>query len=62
MTASLVGYDPAASDGVFTFGGTGTLLYGAKIGLEKAVPGRAPQGTADAGGASSAPIARTTPA
>jgi L-2,4-diaminobutyrate decarboxylase len=39
MTAALVGYDPATADGVFTFGGTGTLLYGAKIGLEKAVPG-----------------------
>jgi L-2,4-diaminobutyrate decarboxylase len=39
MTSALVGYDPAAADGVFTFGGTGTLLYGAKIGLEKAVPG-----------------------
>ncbi len=38
MTAALVGYDPARADGVFTFGGTGTLLYGAKIGLEKAVP------------------------
>jgi glutamate/tyrosine decarboxylase-like PLP-dependent enzyme len=38
MTASLVGYDPSVADGVFTFGGTGTLLYGAKIGLEKAVP------------------------
>lgn len=38
MTASLVGYDPATADGVFTFGGTGTLLYGVKIGLEKAVP------------------------
>jgi len=38
MTAALVGYDPSAADGVFTFGGTGTLLYGAKIGLEKAVP------------------------
>ena len=38
MTAALVGYDPAMADGVFTFGGTGTLLYGAKIGLEKAVP------------------------
>lgn len=38
MTAALVGYDPAVADGVFTFGGTGTLLYGAKIGLEKAVP------------------------
>jgi glutamate/tyrosine decarboxylase-like PLP-dependent enzyme len=39
MTAALVGYDPTRADGVFTFGGTGTLLYGAKIGLEKAVPG-----------------------
>jgi glutamate/tyrosine decarboxylase-like PLP-dependent enzyme len=39
MTAALVGYDPSKADGVFTFGGTGTLLYGAKIGLEKAVPG-----------------------
>jgi len=39
MTAALVGYDAEASDGVFTFGGTGTILYGAKIGLEKAVPG-----------------------
>jgi glutamate/tyrosine decarboxylase-like PLP-dependent enzyme len=37
MTAALVGYDPAIAGGVFTFGGTGTLLYGAKIGLEKAV-------------------------
>lgn len=39
MTAALVGYEPATADGVFTFGGTGTLLYGAKIGLEKALPG-----------------------
>src|SRR5688500_16724170 len=39
MTAALVGYDPASADGVFTFGGTGTLLYGAKLGVEKAVPG-----------------------
>src|SRR4051812_33451359 len=39
MTAELVGYDPQASGGVFTFGGTGTLLYGVKIGLEKACPG-----------------------
>jgi L-2,4-diaminobutyrate decarboxylase len=38
MTAALVGYDPAVADGVFTFGGTGTILYGAKIGLEKALP------------------------
>ena len=39
MTAALVGYDTAAADGVFTFGGTGAMLYAAKIGLEKAVPG-----------------------
>jgi glutamate/tyrosine decarboxylase-like PLP-dependent enzyme len=39
IVARLVGYDPAASGGVFTFGGTGTLLYGVKIGLEKALPG-----------------------
>jgi glutamate/tyrosine decarboxylase-like PLP-dependent enzyme len=38
VTAGLVGYDAARADGLFTFGGTGTLLYGAKIGLEKAVP------------------------
>ena len=38
MTAALIGYDAATADGVFTFGGTGTLLYAAKIGLEKAVP------------------------
>lgn len=34
--ASLVGYDPATAGGVFTFGGTGTLLYGVKLGLERA--------------------------
>ncbi len=39
MTAALMGYDAELSDGVFTFGGTGTMLYAAKIGLEKAVPG-----------------------
>jgi L-2,4-diaminobutyrate decarboxylase len=38
MTSRLVGYDPAQSGGLFTFGGTGTLLYGVKIGLEKALP------------------------
>ena len=38
MTAKLVGYDPEQSGGVFTFGGTGTTLYGVKIGLEKACP------------------------
>lgn len=39
MTAGLVGYDPSVADGVFTFGGTGTLMYATKIGLEKAMPG-----------------------
>src|SRR4029453_6021479 len=38
MSARLVGYDPQTAGGVFTFGGTGTLLYGIKIGLEKALP------------------------
>jgi len=38
MTNDLVGYDPASAGGVFTFGGTGTLLYAAKIGLGKACP------------------------
>ena len=38
ITARLVGYDPALAGGVFTFGGTGTSLYGVKIGLEKACP------------------------
>ncbi len=37
MTAAMIGYDPEQAGGVFTFGGTGTLLYGVKIGLEKAV-------------------------
>jgi glutamate/tyrosine decarboxylase-like PLP-dependent enzyme len=39
ITAGLVGYDPQKAAGVFTFGGTGALLYGVKIGLEKACPG-----------------------
>lgn len=39
MIADLVGYDPDESTGLFTFGGTGALLYGLKMGLEKAVPG-----------------------
>jgi glutamate/tyrosine decarboxylase-like PLP-dependent enzyme len=39
MAADLIGYDPNVASGLFTFGGTGTLLYGVKIGLEKALPG-----------------------
>ncbi|MCY3777140.1 MAG: aspartate aminotransferase family protein, partial [Candidatus Aminicenantes bacterium] len=38
ITARLIGYDPAVAGGVFTFGGTGTTLYGVKLGLEKACP------------------------
>jgi glutamate/tyrosine decarboxylase-like PLP-dependent enzyme len=38
IAAHIVGYDPARASGVFTFGGTGTILYGLKLGLEKAVP------------------------
>lgn len=38
MTAGLLGYNPESAGGVFTFGGTGTLLYAARMGLEKAFP------------------------
>ena len=38
MTSRLIGYDPEKSSGMFTFGGTGTTLYGVKLGLEKACP------------------------
>jgi len=44
MAAELVGYDPERASGIFTFGGTGTLLYGAKVGLEKALPGAGENG------------------
>lgn len=44
LSALLVGYDPEKAGGVFTFGGTGTNLYGAKIGLEKASPGTMQRG------------------
>ncbi|HPC85431.1 MAG TPA: STAS domain-containing protein [Smithellaceae bacterium] len=39
MCAALVGYNPQLSAGFFTFGGTGTILYGTRIGVEKASPG-----------------------
>ncbi|MDE0317801.1 MAG: pyridoxal-dependent decarboxylase [Candidatus Poribacteria bacterium] len=45
MTSQLVGYDAEQSGGVFTFGGTGTTLYGVKIGLEKACPETMHKGT-----------------
>ena len=42
--AGLVGYDPGRAGGVFTFGGSGTLLYALKLGIEKAYPGSMRQG------------------
>lgn len=39
MCAAMIGYDPNLSAGISTFGGTGTLLYAAKLGIEKASPG-----------------------
>jgi len=47
MIARLTGYDPERAGGVFTFGGTGTLLYAGRIGLEKAVPGSGRKGLSD---------------
>ncbi len=47
MTAGLVGYNGEQAGGVFTFGGTGGLLYGVKIGLEKAIPGSGRGGVHD---------------
>lgn len=40
LLSDLVGYDPKRSGGVFTFSGTGTILYGVKLGLEKYLGGR----------------------
>ncbi len=47
MTAGLLGYNPEEASGVFTFGGTGTTLYGVKVGLEKALPGTMETGIRD---------------
>ena len=43
MLSDLVGYDPQQSGGLFTFGGTGTILYGCKLGIEKILGGRGMQ-------------------
>jgi glutamate/tyrosine decarboxylase-like PLP-dependent enzyme len=40
MLSDLIGYDPQRSGGVFTFSGTGTILYGCKLALEKLSAGR----------------------
>ena len=47
MTSQLIGYDTEQVSGVFTFGGTGTTLYGVKIGLEKACPETMHKGTSE---------------
>ncbi len=40
MLSDLIGYDPLISGGLFTFGGTGTIFYGCKLGVEKIFGGR----------------------
>ena len=47
IAASLIGYDTAEVGGAFTFGGTGGLLYGVRVGLEKALPGSVRTGIRD---------------
>ncbi|MBP7764754.1 MAG: STAS domain-containing protein [Deltaproteobacteria bacterium] len=47
MCASLVGYDPDQAAGFCTFGGTGTILYGVKLGVEKACPGAFSRGVSE---------------
>lgn len=44
ICANLIGYNSEKSGGIFTFSGTGTILYGAKIGIEKALPGSFSEG------------------
>lgn len=38
MLSRMIGYDAQHSGGLFTFGGTGTSLYGMRVGLAKAIP------------------------
>jgi L-2,4-diaminobutyrate decarboxylase len=40
MVSDLIGYDSQKSGGLFTFGGTGTILYGCKLGIEKILDGK----------------------
>jgi glutamate/tyrosine decarboxylase-like PLP-dependent enzyme len=39
LTSALMGYDPESSGGIFTFGGTATVLYAVRIAIEKCFPG-----------------------
>jgi|WetSurSiteA1Bulk_404760.scaffolds.fasta_scaffold00117_20 L-2,4-diaminobutyrate decarboxylase len=43
MLSDLVGYDSQQAGGLFTFGGTGTIMYGCKLGIEKALHGQGMQ-------------------
>ncbi|MGW4351501.1 pyridoxal-dependent decarboxylase [Nocardia sp. NPDC004582] len=45
IMAELAGTHPQRTRALFTFGGTGTVLYGLKAGLAKAVPNASRQGT-----------------
>jgi len=38
ISANLVRYNPNQAGVIFTFGGTATILYGIKLGIEKAIP------------------------
>ncbi|HEY9597456.1 MAG TPA: pyridoxal-dependent decarboxylase [Cyanophyceae cyanobacterium] len=40
LLSNLINYNPQQSGGFFTFGGTGTLLYGCKVAIEKMFGGR----------------------
>lgn len=47
MIAELIGYPATSAGGLFTFGGSGTLLYGLKLGIERASPGAMQSGVKD---------------
>ncbi|MCA9061625.1 MAG: aspartate aminotransferase family protein [Planctomycetaceae bacterium] len=47
MTAAMMGLDPATAGGLFTFGGTATLLYAIRLGIEKCCPGTIRTGLTD---------------
>ena len=49
VVSEFIVYDPARSGGLFTFGGTGTNLYGVKLGIEKAFPDAMHEGIGDGG-------------
>lgn len=40
LISDLIGYNSQKSGGLFTFGGTATILYGCKLGMEKSLGGK----------------------